>query len=219
MHPQEMDRPDLEGQMGFRTQMLGFNRAEVLLYIERISTANAEKARALGSTIEQLRKELDDAKADHSQLAEKTRRVCDELKHQQALAEQAAAETQRLKQEVEKTRTDAASVLKCLENCRLENRALKEDNSRLNHTIDELTSSLDEKEAELRRAGDEIKAKAAVADASVRDLQARAQAALSDAQQRAEAIVKEAQYKICTLKMRDRRQRHIWPKPVRRPNC
>ncbi len=195
MHPQETDRPDLEGQMGFRMQVLGFNRAEVLLYIERISAANAEKARALGSTIEQLRKELDDAKADHSQLSEKTRRVCDELKHQQVLAEQAAAETQRLKQEVEKTRTDAASVLKCLESCRLENRALKEDNSRLNQTIDELTSSLDEKEAELRRAGDEIKAKAAAADASVRDLQARAQAALSDAQQRAESIVKEAQYK------------------------
>ena len=49
---------DSEGQKVFRGELFGFNRVEVLSYIERISAANAEKAKALGETIEKLQKEL-----------------------------------------------------------------------------------------------------------------------------------------------------------------
>ena len=52
----------------FRTQVLGFNREEVLAYIERISAANAEKARALGETIDKMRAELARVQEDSSQL-------------------------------------------------------------------------------------------------------------------------------------------------------
>ena len=66
------------GQAVFKTQLFGFNRTQVLSYIERISNANAEKARALDDTIARLQRELDSARDSRDEVAEKARQVCED---------------------------------------------------------------------------------------------------------------------------------------------
>ena len=59
----------------FHTELFGFNRVEVLSYIERISAANAEKARALEDTIAALQKDLTGVRRQGSTLAQKAKQV------------------------------------------------------------------------------------------------------------------------------------------------
>lgn len=66
----------------FHTELFGFNRVEVLSYIERISAANAEKARALEDTIAALQKDLTGVRRQGSTLAQKAKQVFNELENQ-----------------------------------------------------------------------------------------------------------------------------------------
>ena len=76
----------------FHTELFGFNRVEVLSYIERISAANAEKARALEDTIAALQKDLTGVRRQGSTLAQKAKQVFNELENQKKRAEDAVAE-------------------------------------------------------------------------------------------------------------------------------
>ena len=85
----------------FHTELFGFNRVEVLSYIERISAANAEKARALEDTIAALQKDLTGVRRQGSTLAQKAKQVFNELENQKKRAEDAVAEAGALRAEVD----------------------------------------------------------------------------------------------------------------------
>ena len=133
----------------FHTELFGFNRVEVLSYIERISAANAEKARALEDTIAALQKDLTGVRRQGSTLAQKEKQVFNELENQKKRAEDAVAEAAALRTEVDKANDEIAAVRSRLFAREQENAALKSDNARLSETVDDLTRALTRRGAPL----------------------------------------------------------------------
>ena len=133
----------------FHTELFGFNRVEVLSYIERISAANAEKARALEDTIAALQKDLTGVRRQGSTLAQKAKQVFNELENQKKRAEDAVAEAAALRTEVDKANDEIAAVRSRLFAREQENAALKSDNARLSETVDDLTRALTRRGAPL----------------------------------------------------------------------
>ena len=131
----------------FHTELFGFNRVEVLSYIERISAANAEKARALEDTIAALQKDLTGVRRQGSTLAQKAKQVFNELENQKKRAEDAVAEAAALRTEVDKANDEIAAVRSRLFAREQENAALKSDNARL--SVDDLTRALTRRGAPL----------------------------------------------------------------------
>ncbi len=122
---------------------------EVLSYIERISAANAEKARALEDTIAALQKDLTGVRRQGSTLAQKAKQVFNELENQKKRAEDAVAEAAALRTEVDKANDEIAAVRSRLFAREQENAALKSDNARLSETVDDLTRALTRRGAPL----------------------------------------------------------------------
>ena len=133
----------------FHTELFGFNRVEVLSYIERISAANAEKARALEDTIAALQKDLTGVRRQGSTLAQKAKQVFNELENQKKRAEDAVAEAAALRTEVDKANDEIAAVRSRLFAREQENAALNSDNARLSETVDDLTRALTRRGAPL----------------------------------------------------------------------
>ena len=133
----------------FHTELFGFNRVEVRSYIERISAANAEKARALEDTIAALQKDLTGVRRQGSTLAQKAKQVFNELENQKKRAEDAVAEAAALRTEVDKANDEIAAVRSRLFAREQENAALKSDNARLSETVDDLTRALTRRGAPL----------------------------------------------------------------------
>ena len=133
----------------FHTELFGFNRVEVLSYIERISAANAEKARALEDTIAALQKDLTGVRRQGSTLAQKAKQVFNELENQKKRAEDAVAEAAALRTEVDKANDEIAAVRSRRFAREQENAALKSDNARLSETVDDLTRALTRRGAPL----------------------------------------------------------------------
>lgn len=133
----------------FHTELFGFNRVEVLSYIERISAANAEKVRALEDTIAALQKDLTGVRRQGSTLAQKAKQVFNELENQKKRAEDAVAEAAALRTEVDKANDEIAAVRSRLFAREQENAALKSDNARLSETVDDLTRALTRRGAPL----------------------------------------------------------------------
>ena len=181
------------GQAVFRKQLLGFNRAQVLSYIERISNANAEKARALDETIRRLQEELGNTRSDRDAVAEKARQVCQELDAEKQRAEQAFRQAARLREEVKKAADETSLVRATLLAREKENTELKRDNSRLNQTIDSLTETLAQKEADLQQEKRQAEEDRLADRQKLQQLEDEARRKLDDADARAQALLQDAQ--------------------------
>lgn len=146
MHGIQQSKEDTgNGEKRFRTEFFGFDRVEVLTYIERISAANAEKARALEDTITALQKDLYDAQGRSSTLERKADQVFTELETEKKRAEEAKAEADALRAEVKKANDEIAAVRSRLFARDQENATLKHDNARLTETVDDLTRALSQR--------------------------------------------------------------------------
>lgn len=130
--------PDLR----FHTELFGFDRVEVLSYIERISAANAEKANALRETITALQHDLTGARRQGSVLEQKANQVLSELEFQKKRAEDAVAEADALRTEMDKANDEIAAVRSRLFAQEQENETLRNDNTHLNETVADLTRAL-----------------------------------------------------------------------------
>lgn len=133
--------PDLR----FHTELFGFDRVEVLSYIERISAANAEKARALEDTIAALQHDLTGAHRQGSVLEQKANQVFSELEFQKKRAEDAVAEAAALRTEMDKANDEIAAVRSRLFAQEQENETLRNDNTHLNETVADLTRALEQR--------------------------------------------------------------------------
>ena len=133
--------PDLR----FHTELFGFDRVEVLSYIERISAANEEKARALEETITALQHDLTGAHRQGSVLEQKANQVFSELEFQKKRAEDAVAEAAVLRTEMDKANDEIAAVRSRLFAQEQENETLRNDNTHLNETVADLTRALQQR--------------------------------------------------------------------------
>ena len=133
--------PDLR----FHTELFGFDRVEVLSYIERISAANAQKARALEETIAALQHDLTGAHRQGSVLEQKANQVFSELEFQKKRAEDAVAEAAALRTEMDRANDEIAAVRSRLFAQEQENETLRNDNSHLNETVADLTRALEQR--------------------------------------------------------------------------
>jgi hypothetical protein len=169
-------------QKFFRAELFGFNRVEVLTYIERISIANAEKARALNATIVALQRELSTAQQDSTSLQVRTQEVCNELAEEKRRAESAVARAEELSRDVRNAQDDAAAYKSRLFAQEQENKALQKDNQCLSEKIDSLTQELTAQAARQAAAGEELA-----------DIETRTRLSLDRARAQAADLLREAQ--------------------------
>lgn len=201
--------PDLR----FHTELFGFDRVEVLSYIERISAANAEKARALEDTIAALQHDLTGAHRQGSVLEQKANQVFSELEFQKKRAENAVAEAAALRTEMDRANDEIAAVRSRLFAQEQENETLRNDNSHLNETVADLTRALEQRGAaqpewriEGARATEGETEKQLLQQAQLkargilRAADEKAQAHIERAKQDAAAIVAKAQQQSSTVR-------------------
>ena len=143
---------DSEGQKVFRGELFGFNRVEVLSYIERISAANAEKAKALGRPLKNFKKELSASlqgqqtaegklaslQQEHETFLNRTKDVCVQLETEKARAESAAKQADQLQQELRKSSSDASAFRQRLLAREKELEQLRQENTGLTDKIAKL---------------------------------------------------------------------------------
>lgn len=189
---------DSEGQKVFRGELFGFNRVEVLSYIERISAANAEKAKALGETIEKLQKELSASlqgqqtaegklaslQQEHETFLNRTKDICVQLETEKARAESAVKQADQLQQELRKSSSDASAFRQRLLAREKELEQLRQENTGLTDKIAKLEESIRVYEAKQKTALSERE-----------QLAAQAKLVLEKAKVKADDLVKEAQAK------------------------
>ena len=203
----------LKGPAVFHTQIWGFRREEVLEYIEKISAANAEKAKALGETIDKLRAELSHVKNDSVRLASAADHTCKELEAQKKKAETAAQESISLKRKMEQQKLSAAQVQQELEHLRFENDVLKKDNHALQKEIERLDSELNRRDSELREVNQTIqrvdgamKRRMSRLKNAEQETQRQAQAVMQQAHQQADDVLRSAQYRAQEMEQQAREQ-------------
>lgn len=201
--------PDLR----FHTELFGFDRVEVLSYIERISAANAEKARALEDTIAALQHDLTGAHRQGSVLEQKANQVFSELEFQKKRAEDAVAEAAVLRTEMDKANDEIAAVRSRLFAQEQENETLRNDNTHLNETVADLTRALEQRgvaqpEWRVESSGPEeaesekqlLQQAQLKARGILRAADEKAQAHIERAKQDAAAIVARAQRQSSTVR-------------------
>lgn len=203
----------LKGPAVFHTQIWGFRREEVLEYIEKISAANAEKAKALGETIDKLRAELSHVKDDSVRLASAADHTCKELEAQKKKAETAVQESISLKRKMEQQKLSAAQVQQELEHLRFENDVLKKDNHALQKEIERLDSELNRRDSELREVNQTIqrvdgamKRRMSRLKNAEQETQRQAQAVMQQAHQQADGVLRSAQYRAQEMEQQAREQ-------------
>ena len=203
----------LKGPAVFHTQIWGFRREEVLEYIEKISAANAEKAKALGETIDKLRAELSHVKNDSVRLASAADHTCKELEAQKKKAETAVQESILLKRKMEQQKLSAAQVQQELEHLRFENDVLKKDNHALQKEIERLDSELNRRDSELREVNQTIqrvdgamKRRMSRLKNAEQETQRQAQAVMQQAHQQADDVLRSAQYRAQEMEQQAREQ-------------
>lgn len=203
----------LKGPAVFHTQIWGFRREEVLEYIEKISAANAEKAKALGETIDKLRAELSHVKNDSVRLASAADHTCKELEAQKKKAETAVQESISLKRKMEQQKLSAAQVQQELEHLRFENGVLKKDNHALQKEIERLDSELNRRDSELREVNQTIqrvdgamKRRMSRLKNAEQETQRQAQAVMQQAHQQADDVLRSAQYRAQEMEQQAREQ-------------
>lgn len=203
----------LKGPAVFHTQIWGFRREEVLEYIEKISAANAEKAKALGETIDKLRAELSHVKNDSVRLASAADHTCKELEAQKKKAETAVQESISLKRKMEQQKLSAAQVQQELEHLRFENDVLKKDNHALQKEIERLDSELNRRDSELREVNQTIqrvdgamKRRMSRLKNAEQETQRQAQAVMQQAHQQADDVLRSAQYRAREMEQQAREQ-------------
>lgn len=193
---EKMQGPD--GQKVFRSELFGFNRVEVLSYLERISAANAEKAKALGETIEKLQKELEASlkeqsaakqkisglQQEHETVLTRTKDVCAQLETEKMRAENAVHKAEQLQQELRKASNDATAFRQRLLEREKELEQLRQENTGLTEKIAKLEESIHLYES---------KQKAALSERE--QLTAQAKLVLEKAKVKADDMLKEAQAK------------------------
>ena len=194
----------ISNQNVFHSEMFGFKRDEVLACIERISNENLTRQKQLEINIEELKRRLHNAEQDNSTLLLKTKQVCDQLKNEQARAEQAVQEIAQLRLQTENAAGEMSSLRLQLAEKEREVLSLKADNARLNKTVNSLTQSVTEYESQQSVLKEKVELARAEADSAVAAARQRVEAAKREAEAQSMVIKAKAEdeARILTAKAR-----------------
>ena len=144
----------------FKTSLMGFQKAQVLAYIDELSAKALETQRQQEQAAEALRRELENAKADNGVLLEKTREVCDKLTSEEKRAEEAESRARAASEQLLHMEETASGYKSRLFTKEQETVVLRADNARLTEQLEQQHRQLEQALADLEAARAEGEEKA-----------------------------------------------------------
>ena len=144
----------------FKTSLMGFQKAQVLAYIDELSAKALETQKQQEQAAEALRRELENAKADNGVLLEKTREVCDKLTSEEKRAEEAESRARAVSEQLLHMEETASGYKSRLFTKEQETVVLRADNARLTEQLEQQHRQLEQALADLEAARAEGEEKA-----------------------------------------------------------
>lgn len=144
----------------FKTSLMGFQKAQVLAYIDELSAKALESQKQQEQAAEALRKELENAKADNDVLLEKTKEVCDKLTSEEKRAGEAENRARAAAEQLLHMEETANGYKSRLFTKEQETVVLRADNARLTEQLEQQHKQLEQALADLEAARAEGEEKA-----------------------------------------------------------
>lgn len=144
----------------FKTSLMGFQKAQVLAYIDELSAKALESQKQQEEAAEALRKELENAKADNDVLLEKTKEVCDRLTSEEKRAGEAENRARAAAEQLLHMEETANGYKSRLFTKEQETVVLRADNARLTEQLEQQHRQLEQALADLEAARAEGEEKA-----------------------------------------------------------
>ena len=144
----------------FKTSLMGFQKAQVLAYIDELSAKALESQKQQEQAAEALRKELENAKADNDVLLEKTKEVCDRLTSEEKRAGEAESRARAISEQLLHMEETANGYKSRLFTKEQETVVLRADNARLTEQLEQQHKQLEQALADLEAARAEGEEKA-----------------------------------------------------------
>lgn len=136
----------------FKTSLMGFQKAQVLAYIDELSAKALESQKQQEQAAEALRKELENAKADNDVLLEKTKEVCDKLTSEEKRASEAESRARAISEQLLHMEETANGYKSRLFTKEQETVVLRADNARLTEQLEQQHKQLEQALADLEAA-------------------------------------------------------------------
>lgn len=144
----------------FKTSLMGFQKAQVLAYIDELSAKALESQKQQEQAAEALRKELENAKEDNGVLLEKTKEVCDKLASEEKRAGEAESRARAISEQLLHMEETANGYKSRLFTKEQETVVLRADNARLTEQLEQQHKQLEQALADLEAARAEGEEKA-----------------------------------------------------------
>ena len=144
----------------FKTSLMGFQKAQVLAYIDELSAQALAAQKQHEEAAAALQKELDAAKADNDLLLEKTKEVCDRLTSEEKRAGEAESRARAISEQLLHMEETANGYKSRLFTKEQETVVLRSDNARLTQELERQHQQLEQALADLEAARAEGEEKA-----------------------------------------------------------
>ena len=140
----------------FKTSLMGFQKAQVLAYIDELSAKALESQKQQEEAAEALRKELENAKADNDVLLEKTKEVCDRLTSEEKRAGEAESRARAISEQLLHMEETANGYKSRLFTKEQETVVLRADNARLTEQLEQQHRQLEQVERQIAEAAERL---------------------------------------------------------------
>ena len=144
----------------FKTSLMGFQKAQVLAYIDELSAKALETQRKHEEAAAALRSDLDAARADNELLLEKTKEICDKLSGEEKRAGEAESRARAVSEQLLHMEETANGYKSRLFTKEQETVVLRADNARLTEELERQHKLLEQALADLDTARTEGEEKA-----------------------------------------------------------
>lgn len=144
----------------FKTSLMGFQKAQVLAYIDELSAKALETQRRHEETTAALRSDLDAAQADNELLLEKTKEICDKLTGEEKRAGEAESRARAVSEQLLHMEETANGYKSRLFTKEQETVVLRADNARLAEELEQQHRLLKKAQEDLAAARAEGEEKA-----------------------------------------------------------
>lgn len=133
----------------FKTSLMGFQKAQVLAYIDELSAKALETQRKHEEAAAALRSDLDAARADNELLLEKTKEICDKLSGEEKRAGEAESRARAVSEQLLHMEETANGYKSRLFTKEQETVVLRADNARLTEELERQHKLLEQALADL----------------------------------------------------------------------
>ena len=127
-----------------KTSLMGFQKAQVLAYIDELSAKALETQRKHEEAAAALRSDLDAARADNELLLEKTKEICDKLSGEEKRAGEAESRARAVSEQLLHMEETANGYKSRLFTKEQETVVLRADNARLTEQLEQQHKQLEQ---------------------------------------------------------------------------